>query len=178
MKKEIWEQLEGTLLLRGANYNKYGTITRGMMSQYSMRLNQYPNDLIITTDILYNHKLDRKPQDSNQPKKGQQKDENKQEEELKKTEASFAQKKDKGNIPCFCCDRTGHTADECYKKNKIPKEDWFCHKAAVFTQELDGKSKSGDAKGDKKPQRWAGLQLQAASNSQAGSPVIEVQHKQ
>ena len=56
------EQWLAYLILRGSNIgvnkNKYGSISRGMQSQYSMNNDQYPRTVINVTDILTNHTWD------------------------------------------------------------------------------------------------------------------------
>ena len=31
---------------------------------------------------------------------------------------------------CMCCGKAGHSAKQCRKKDKIPRQDWFINKCA------------------------------------------------
>jgi hypothetical protein len=58
MKKEGYNKWMGYLLLLGSNRTKYGSILTSMASQYSLKNNQYPEDVSMATNVLANHKFD------------------------------------------------------------------------------------------------------------------------
>jgi hypothetical protein len=55
-----FDKVMAYLLMKGADQNKYGTLTKGLTSQFSMGNDQYPRTIQAATDILSNHKLDAK----------------------------------------------------------------------------------------------------------------------
>jgi len=86
---------------------------------------QYPKDLITTTDIMSNHKMDPKHFENREARK---KAYNKQQHEKKdfpaEIETSFAQTE----ADCYACGRKGHMACDCSKKpNKYAN--WHLKKA-------------------------------------------------
>ena len=62
----IWEQLNAYLLLRGADQAKYGTLNKGIATQYLLMdskgkpIDQYPKTLAHATDALANYGFDEK----------------------------------------------------------------------------------------------------------------------
>jgi hypothetical protein len=104
-----------------------------------MQNNQYPKTCTTATDILSNHRFDKRGNSSeknwnNRPKKDE--DENSSGKTTTKTNAtSFAQGgKDK---TCYCCRKAGHLSPECPAKNTIKKENWHINKATQYYQEAN-----------------------------------------
>ena len=68
------EQWLAYLILRssniGPNKEKYGSVSRGMQSQFSMNNDQYPRTIIGITDVLTNHSWDNR---TSRQKKGNHK---------------------------------------------------------------------------------------------------------
>ena len=65
MKDDSFEQWCAFMLIRNANSSKYGSLVTGMVSQFSMNHNQYPTTIKGATDILVNHKFNKKPKNRN-----------------------------------------------------------------------------------------------------------------
>jgi hypothetical protein len=139
MKDGAFGRWMAYLLIRNSDQAKYGSLSNGLASQFSMQNNQYPKTCTTATDILSNHRFDNrgnltKKKWNNRPKKDE--DENfsgKTTNEINAT--SFAQGgKDK---TCYCCGKTGHLSPECPDKNIIKKENWHMNKATQYYQEAN-----------------------------------------
>ena len=132
MKDGAFDRWMAYLLIRNSDQAKYGLLSNGLVSQFSMQNNQYPKTCTAATDILSNHRLDNKGNTgykkkwSNNNKKDE--DKNASTKATNETTAtSFAQGgKDK---TCYCCGQKGHMSPECPNKNSIKKEDWAIKKA-------------------------------------------------
>jgi hypothetical protein len=144
------------LLLRNSDQSKYGSVLDGLISQYSMGNNRYPKMVRSTTDVLSNHKFDRR---RNQRIQGNQKgkrnwnDSKKDGEDASQpptviaSKTSFAQG---GKAQtCYCCGKTGHISPECPDKNTIKKEDWYIRKAELHMQAVkEGEHKENESMND------------------------------
>jgi hypothetical protein len=62
--KECHEQanvrLMALMYLESADRNKYGTVLKGLMDQFSLNQDQYPKTINHATSVLSNHKFDEK----------------------------------------------------------------------------------------------------------------------
>ena len=58
MKEKYIERWMAYLFICGSNHAKYGTLTTGFVSQYSLDNDQYPRYIMTVTDALSNHKID------------------------------------------------------------------------------------------------------------------------
>jgi hypothetical protein len=139
MKDGAFDRWMAYLLIRNSDQAKYGSLSNGLVSQFSMQNNQYPKTCTTATDILSNHRFDNRGNSSkkkwnNRPKKDE--DENSSGKTTTKTNAtSFAQGgKDK---TCYCCGKAGHLSPECLDKNTIKKENWHINKATQYYQEAN-----------------------------------------
>ena len=119
------------LAMRNSDQAKYGTVTAGLTSQFSLGQDQYPKTIQITMDVLTNHRFDPKYNENKKRKQESPKKETPEEEESKT--ASFAQQ---GKKPiCYCCGKEGHYSDQCEQRDKIPRERWHANKAMSNYQE-------------------------------------------
>jgi hypothetical protein len=74
MKDEAFDRWMAYLLIRNSNQAKYGSLSNGLVSQFSIQNNQYPKTCTTATDILSNHRFDNRGDSSkkkwnNRPKK-------------------------------------------------------------------------------------------------------------
>jgi hypothetical protein len=105
MKDRAFNRWMAYLLICNSNQAKYGSLSNRLVSQFSIKNNQYPNTCMTATDILSNHRFDsrgnsNKVKWSNKPKKDE--DENTSNETPSKMNAtSFAQ--DGKDETCYCC---------------------------------------------------------------------------
>jgi hypothetical protein len=60
MKDGAFDEAIAVLLMEVADQNKYGTLMRGYISQYSMKNDQYPETVRDAVDVLSNHKIDQR----------------------------------------------------------------------------------------------------------------------
>ena len=111
------------LLICGSDQSKYGSITKGFVSQYSLGNDQYPKTIQMATNVLSNHKIDAKYYENQ--KRNKECNTNQQEEEATPAATSFAQKDDM----CYVCGKPGHTKPECPDETKIPWAKWAVNKA-------------------------------------------------
>lgn len=58
MKDATFEQWCVFLLIRNSDQNKYGSLVKGLISQYSMGNDQYPKTITAATNVLSNHRHD------------------------------------------------------------------------------------------------------------------------
>ena len=55
IKMSCFNEWMAYLLLTNSEQTKYASLTNGLVSQYSMKNNQYPKSIIAATDIMKNH---------------------------------------------------------------------------------------------------------------------------
>jgi hypothetical protein len=58
MKDGAFNRWMAYLLIRNSDQAKYGSLSNGLVSQFSMQNNQYPKTCTTATDILSNHRFD------------------------------------------------------------------------------------------------------------------------
>ncbi len=58
MKDGAFDRWMAYLLIRNSDQAKYGSLSNGLVSQFSMQNNQYPKTCTTATDILSNHRFD------------------------------------------------------------------------------------------------------------------------
>jgi hypothetical protein len=173
MKDGAFDRWMAYLLIRNSDQSKYGSLSTGLVSQFSMQNNQYPKTCTTATDILSNHKLDNKGS-TGYKKKWSRNDQRKDENESISTKTSetssatsFAQGgKDKS---CYCCGQKGHMSPECPNKDSIKKEDWAIKKANQHFMEKKAETHQDDqSEGDNEsttsslPKKvgWSGLLIE------------------
>jgi hypothetical protein len=58
MKDGLFDRWMAYLLIHNSGQVKYGSLSNGLVSQFSMRNNQYPKTCTTATVILSNHRFD------------------------------------------------------------------------------------------------------------------------
>ena len=58
LKKKSFKKWMAFLIIKNSDQNKYGSLTNNLNSQFSMKVNQYPDTVTEAIDILNNHKFD------------------------------------------------------------------------------------------------------------------------
>jgi hypothetical protein len=141
MKDGAFDRWMAYLLIRNSDQAKYGSLSTGLVSQFSMQNNQYPKTCTTAADILSNHRFDNRGNSSkkkwnNRPKKDE--DENssgkKPTKLMQQVSRKAARAKDK---TFYCCGKAGHLSPECPDKNTIKKENWHINKATQYYQEAN-----------------------------------------
>jgi hypothetical protein len=149
------------LLLRGSDQNKYGTLMKGFVSQYSLGNDQYPKTIQTATDVLSNHKFDATYSENKNRIREQQRKQALQETETVSNTTSFAQK----DVICHICGKKGHVKPKCPDANKIPKADWYITKAvgAYQTRPGSGEEQQATASDD------VSVMTEASTNSRSAA---------
>jgi hypothetical protein len=153
LKEKAFQKWMAYLLMRNSDQNKYGTLLNGLISQFSMENNQYPKNIVGATDILSNHKHDRKAYQGNQSSKkswynSKPKDDDSTPSTISTTasETSFAQ--NPKEQMCYCCGKKGHISPECPNKNTFEKKDWYIRKAEQHMIAEQDESKENESTTD------------------------------
>ena len=120
-----WEQLNTFLLLRGLDQSKYGSLIKGIATQYLLMRadgkpnDQYPKTLAHAIDALSNYSFDHKYYKNKQRKRqGRHKKCNEGGNDDDKK--SFAQK---GNFFCYYCGAKDHASTKCPERNMRSREE-------------------------------------------------------
>jgi hypothetical protein len=104
--------------MKNSNQGKHGSLMTSLMTQFSMGMNQYLEDILKAVDILKNHKFDkREPKNINNNPKN--KNRNKHDTASAITTQSSFNQEDVKNAHCYCCCKKGHYAN--MKKEKDPR---------------------------------------------------------
>lgn len=157
------------LLLRNSDQAKYGSLVNGLSSQYSMKHNQYPDNINDAADIMNNHKHDNHKELKKKKNNGDKdKDKDKENGSIQDppiTELSFAQM---GEGRCYCCGKKGHYSNECNENNN-PKPQWYINKQvnnlAVGGEEENGSQNEQNDDGSRATtrsmltSRWSNVQV-------------------
>jgi hypothetical protein len=108
---------------------------RGLMTQFSMGVNMYPESIVKAIDILTNHKFDKKEPKNNNNGNGNQRNKNRNDNDTASitTQSSFNQEETK-NAQCYCCSKKGHYTNKCPENGKRPKDQWAVKKATMHVQ--------------------------------------------
>jgi len=122
------EMAFATLLLQNADKNKYGSLLKDLNKQFSLGHNQFPKTISAAVDVLSQHPFDQKFHDNKRKQK-----ENKTKDDPSPSETSFNQ--NRVEVTCDCCGKKGHHSNKCFKKNKIPKNEWFINKKVNALQD-------------------------------------------
>ncbi|HET7638102.1 MAG TPA: C2HC-type zinc finger protein, partial [Ktedonobacteraceae bacterium] len=117
LKEDAFSAWMAYLLIKGSDQSKYGSITKGFVSQYSLGNDQYPKTIQMATDVLSNHKLDAKYYESQKRNRSRNEQQQQQQQESDAPPAtSFPQR----GVVCYVCGKPGHTKPECPNLAKIP----------------------------------------------------------
>ena len=151
--KKVDEQLASFVYLVNSDQTKYGSVIKGLHSQKVLGNDQYPRTVVESNSVLSTHRYDNSREFP--PKKNEKKE--KEKETTDKDEGptlSFAQLEGK----CYCCGKAGHRSPDCYKKSKIPREEWAINKTqmANVVQERESKEEVQE-KSTEKHIGWAGV---------------------
>ena len=145
------DQLFAFIYLENSDQTKYGSILKGLNEQKSLGNDQYPKSIIESTNVLSNHRFDRKKF----PKKKFQIDnhnmDNATSEGDESPTLSFAQMEGK----CYCCGKPGHKSPQCSKRKTIPREEWAINKTQFMQQ--GSTSDNNDQANAQQHVGWAGL---------------------
>ena len=123
--KKAFEEMKAYAFIANSDSTKYGTIIKGLAQQQSLKNTQYPKTLTAASEVLMEHTWDATYQENKKKKKEQSnKDKEIKEDKKEELELSFAQLEN----ACYCCGKKGHTSNKCYKKDSIPRDQWYINK--------------------------------------------------
>ena len=173
LKKNAFDALQALMIIDGADRNKYGSVIRDLVSDYSKQNDQYPRKPETSLDILSNHKWDSKFFElKKKAKEARSRIQNDQDDNSTQA-SSFAQNSSK--VTCHCCGKKGHYAPDCTKRDVIPREEWFVTKMMNHWQETmeggndndnnetnDADPASNDRRSVQRSQSFTGTQRQNA----------------
>ena len=124
LQEQAFEQLLAYTYLKHADQSKYGSIIEGLVTQKSLKNDQYPKTITEANNVLSNHRFDTPKISSRfQQSKGSS-DIGRREPEAEKINLSFAQMDGK----CYCCGKPGHKSPQCRLNNR-PKAEWAINKS-------------------------------------------------
>ena len=141
MKQEAYDAWVAYLFIRGSDQAKYGSLTRSLISQYSLGNDQYPKTLQAAGDVLSSHRMDQRHFDNQRKNRDQQHNGGpgkQQDGNTPPPATSFAQQ---DGIWCHVCGKKGHKKPQCPDINNIPRNQWAINKAH---SNLQGKPKDDD----------------------------------
>jgi len=123
--KKAFEEMTAYAFIANSDSTKYGTIIKGLAQQQSLKNTQYPKTLTAASEVLMEHTWDATYQENKRKKKEQSnKDKESKEDKKEELELSFAQLEN----ACYVCGKKGHTSNKCYKKDSIPRDQWYINK--------------------------------------------------
>ena len=117
--KGSFERLSAYVMMRGSDNSKYGSLMKGLVSQYSMKHDQYPKTMTDAVDVLSKHSFDQAFYDRN--KRARERSKQKEDEE---TKTSLAQT----SYRCHICGADDHPKKDC-PKSGLPRNEWFVTRA-------------------------------------------------
>ena len=125
MKKAYDEYLAYTFIMN-SDHNKYGSLIRNLAQQQSLKNTQYPKTLTSASEVLMEHRWDAKYLEvkRKRDKKRDQDDDTTTTSSPGELELSFAQLEN----ACYCCGKKGHNSTKCFKKDSIPREEWYINR--------------------------------------------------
>jgi hypothetical protein len=123
LQQQTFEQLLAFTYLAHTNQSKYGSILNGLITQQSLRNDQYPKSIGKANNVLSNHQFDIAKIAIKNPN-NKWNNQSKNDPEQNKINLSFAQLEAK----CFCCGKIGHKSPQCCFKDK-PKAEWAINKS-------------------------------------------------
>jgi hypothetical protein len=134
------------MYLENADQNKYATVLKGLMDQFSLDQDQYPKTINHATSVLSNNKFD---ENYFELKKKNQEQKNKEDKKLKEDQESPKDPPKEINFvqldgACYCCSKKGHRSLKCPDRGKDNKE-WEINKtqeAAFIQSSVSGRGDS------------------------------------
>ena len=131
LRKIADEQLSTYVYLVNSDQRKYGTLIKGLHSQKALNNDQYPKTMVEGNNVLSTHRHDNIKDNNRENNRGSHRSEgNENQDNETKDEhvvLSFTQLEGK----CYCCGKAGHKSPQCFKKDKIPKEEWAINKTQL-----------------------------------------------
>ena len=183
LKKNSFNKWMACLIIENSDQSKYGTLNSNLSSQFSMKVNQYPDTITEAIDILNNHRFDNTKKggrngngngnDNTNNNRNQQERNESNDNVSTITEASF-QQGNFGEGKCFCCGKKGHYSNQCRYKDK-PKSEWAFAKAAQnFAASNDEQSTNTNNTDDRSvSSEWSGLHISMNNSELKGEDLMK-----
>jgi len=172
------------VMMQGADSSKYGSLMKGLVSQFSMKNDQYPRTMTNAVDVMAKHQFDQAFYDRKKAAQNRNSTDNKERE----SKPQLAQMK--VGYCCHICGKDDHPKKEC-PKSDLPRKDWFVTKAMNRMQhtqqdeganadndgESDNRSNEQDNKSDNKSSGWCAFET-ISDNNDEGNDESNVTFKQ
>ena len=126
--KGCMKEFTAYLYLENSDRPRYGSILKGLGSQFSLQNDQYPKTLEEAHNVIENHQVDNRQSKKKDKRKNDSSYQQQDQEDAPKL--SFAQIKN----ACWCCGASNHKLNNCPKKESTPKEKWHVNKAQEVKQ--------------------------------------------
>jgi len=128
IEQEGLDKLFAYVFLANSDSTRFGSLLRGLHTQYSLNQKQYPTKLLDAQQVLQDHRWDeayyekqrKNKSNKNDNEKGKNKNKDRSNEAPSLT---LAQVKSK----CYCCGGN-HKLPDCSKKDSTPKDQWVINK--------------------------------------------------
>ena len=126
LKSKAFNQFMALIAFKGADQNKYGSVTRKFATDYTLDDDRYPRTLEKLSDTLTSHKWD----DTyfEKKKRAQEQSQRAKQGGTEEKVTSFAQHGKKSKRFCYVCGKDDHTSPICADKDKIPRSEWYVNK--------------------------------------------------
>ena len=128
--KRAFEEYQAYTFIINSDNNKYGSLIKSLAQQQSLKNTQYPKTLTAASEVLMEHQWDekyyemKKKRDSNRRNQNDDSTISTTTSSSNELELSFAQLEN----ACYCCGKKGHNSNNCYKKDSIPKDQWYINR--------------------------------------------------
>ena len=142
MKEAAFDEKCAILFICNSDQAKYGSVLKGLQSQFSLGNDQFPRTLAAAVDVLSNHRFDPRYQENLKKQRERQA----REREEARAGTSFAQRNGgSGTFVCYCCGQQGHSSNTCPDKDRIPKPQWWIKQQLQAWQNANQESERDDA---------------------------------
>ena len=140
-------------MMKGSDKAKYGSLMKGLVSQYSMKNDQYPKTMTDALDIMSKHSFD----DDYYERKKRVRDKRRNEEEQHQQQHNQQQQQQqfsqtKKEYRCYICGDRTHSISDCPQAGK-PRAEWFVTKAINKIQHSQREEEDKDDDTDENKER-------------------------
>ena len=126
MKDKAFEQWTAYLLIKNAEWRKYGSILTDLKGSFVKKRDEYPRTFEQAIDLLEQHSPDQAWKDYRKSQAKNDKNKEKHGSSFnQQSKTKGKQKSDSEDYTCFVCGSKEHKKPDCKWTDKIPKNDWW-----------------------------------------------------